>query len=518
MKREKILSQMWWILGILLSAILILWPLGRPGFFISDDGEWMIIRLSAFYQSWREGQFPVRFLGRLNYSYGYPVANFLYPGFLYLGSLIHLLGFSFSDSIKIILGGSVLAAALFIFKWLRLFFSSLASFGGVLGFLFAPYLVFDLYKRGSVGEILALAAAASGMYSIGANRRWLLPLSVGLLLISHNSLALLFLVVFIFYIWAERRGNFWVPLLIGIGSATFFWFPALFERRLVIFDSLTISRPSDHFFTGNKLVLAGVVNMAVLFLLLFRKKLFKGRCLGFFLFISALSTLLATSLSLPLWSNQLLVKLLQFPYRTLAVALIVNAWLIAALINYTAARGQIKLLFLFLVLWIVPLSPVLREVKTVVRPESYYTTNEATTTVADEYLPNWVADKPQSRANQKIEFISGKGKISYKIASSQRLEATVEAKAASVIQINTIYYPGWGVVVDGYPAVIDYLSSGGLMRISLPAGSHSLISEFHETLPRFLADLVSLAFTVFYIGYLVRLKNSRLTQTPVRRR
>lgn len=71
-------------------------PLMRSGFFITDDGEWMIIRLSAFYQSLADGQFPVRFLGRLNNSYGYPVSNFLYPGFLYLGSLLHILGASFS--------------------------------------------------------------------------------------------------------------------------------------------------------------------------------------------------------------------------------------------------------------------------------------------------------------------------------------------------------------------------------------------------------------------------------------
>src|SRR3990167_1912376 len=104
-QRYRVLSSVW-ILGILVASMIVLWPLARLGFFVSDDGEWMIIRLSAFYQSLAEGQFPVRFLGRLNHSYGYPVANFLYPGFLYIGSVIHRIGFSFVDSIKLILGGS----------------------------------------------------------------------------------------------------------------------------------------------------------------------------------------------------------------------------------------------------------------------------------------------------------------------------------------------------------------------------------------------------------------------------
>src|SRR3990172_11337145 len=90
------------IVILLLLIIPSIWFLLLPGFFESDDGEWMVIRLSAFYQSLADGQFPVRFLGRLNNSYGYPVANFLYPGFLYIGSLVHFLGLSFVTSVKFV--------------------------------------------------------------------------------------------------------------------------------------------------------------------------------------------------------------------------------------------------------------------------------------------------------------------------------------------------------------------------------------------------------------------------------
>src|SRR5689334_16871102 len=99
-----------WLVGILAAAILVVPPLGKPGFFVSDDGGWMIIRLSAFSQSFREGQFPVRFLGRLNHNYGYPVSNFLYPGFLYAGSVIHAVGFSFTDTVKLIFGSSIVVS------------------------------------------------------------------------------------------------------------------------------------------------------------------------------------------------------------------------------------------------------------------------------------------------------------------------------------------------------------------------------------------------------------------------
>src|SRR5947207_9662379 len=112
-------TSTWVIFFVLLSVSIVCLPLLHKGFFVTDDGDWMIIRLSAFFQSFREGQFPVRFLGRLNNGYGYPVANFLYPGFMYAGSLIHALGISFIHTTKYLLFGSVLTTAVFTYLWLR---------------------------------------------------------------------------------------------------------------------------------------------------------------------------------------------------------------------------------------------------------------------------------------------------------------------------------------------------------------------------------------------------------------
>lgn len=505
MKRIKYFPQICWILGLLSACVLVLWPLFKPGFFVSDDGEWMVIRLSAFFQSFREGQFPVRFLGRLNHSYGYPVANFLYPGFLYLGSFIHILGFSFPDTIKIILIGSVLTAVLFIYFWLKTSFSSLASFAGALGFLFAPYLVFDMYKRGSVGEILALAAAAAGFYSLDTGKRWLFPLVVGFLIISHNSLALLILPMFIGYILARRVKGFWLPLVIGIGTATFFWFPALFERRYVVFDAVTVSNPADYFVGGNSLNLLGIVGAITLLLVLFKQKVVRSSLGWFFLLVSVISFFLATSVSAPIWKMTFMVKLLQFPYRTLVLALLSGSWLVAALLEYTSKSYQWKLLALFLILWLIPLWSTTTKVQTVAKPEGFYTTNEATTTVADEYMPRWVTRQLRERGRQKLEFLKGNGEINYQTVTSQRLEATVAVKAESVLQLNTVYYPGWGVVIDDNPVHIDYLTSEGLILVKVPPGKHRLVAEFHETLPRFIADLTSAMFGLTYIGYIVSL-------------
>jgi len=125
---------------LILFFLIFLFPATRslfhPGFFISDDGEWMIIRLTAFHQALAVGEFPVRFVFRLNHEYGYPLFNFSYPAGFYLGELIHLLGFNFIDSIKIVFGLSVVGAALFSYLCLRTRFTILAS---LLGSLFYVY-------------------------------------------------------------------------------------------------------------------------------------------------------------------------------------------------------------------------------------------------------------------------------------------------------------------------------------------------------------------------------------------
>ncbi|MCL4354272.1 hypothetical protein M1349_02245, partial [Patescibacteria group bacterium] len=152
----------------------------HPGFFASDDGNWMVIRFSAFYEALRNGQFPVRFLPRLNQGFGYPVADFLYPLFMYLGVPIHILGFNFVNTVKVILALSVVFSSIFTFLWLRKMFDNLSSFIGAAFYTLFPYHLYDIYKRGSVGEVLALAIAPFIFWQIERGNYLLTSLGISL--------------------------------------------------------------------------------------------------------------------------------------------------------------------------------------------------------------------------------------------------------------------------------------------------------------------------------------------------
>lgn len=506
MKKSK---STWWFFLLFLASLLVLAPLMRSGFFVSDDGEWMIIRLSAFFQSLREGQFPVRFLGRLNHSYGYPVANFLYPGFLYLGSLIHALGFPFVETTKIILALSVVGSALAAFWWLRVYFSVSASVLGTFGFLFSPYLLFDLYTRGSVGEVLAFLPAFGGFYSIATKKRWLFALSVALLVVSHNTLALMFLGIFSLFLFWRGAFEFFPALALGLGIAGFFWLPALFERRFVIFDSTVVSRPLSYLVTQKDTVLLGFVAIVSALLLFLRKDTMKLAEKNFFLLVFSVSIIVATPLATGVWTWETLGKLVQFPYRFLAISVVASTWIIASLFQTVSGRSRLGLLVLFAVLWIFTLWSSHSSIIYINQPEGYYTTNEATTNVADEYMPIWVIEKPQKRAGQKLEFVVGRGTIESEKATSQHVIANITAREEGIVRVNTVYYPGWGVLVDGTPTKIDHENREGLIQVKMPVGTHTLRAEFRETPARLLSDLVSVGSLITLAALALRDRRRR---------
>lgn len=480
------------------AACLILWPLFKPGFFVTDDGDWMVIRLSAFYQSLREGQLPVRFLGRLNYSYGYPVANFLYPGFMYFGSVLHALGLPFVEVVKVIMGLGAVFAGIFTYGWLRHWFGKTASLIGSVSVLWSPYLLFDIYKRGSVGEVLAMSAGAACLYSI-ERAKYLLPLFLAVLLVSHNSVALLFLLFISGYVFVTRQVRSVItPLILGIGMATWFWGPALAERVYVQFDGLKISDPTRYLLVGSQLPLLGLP-VVIAFIVLMSRRV-RSVFAGYNIAVVLVTALLNLPLFAWIWKFSWSSALIQFPYRLLAVSVFAGAWLLAGFVQKNSQK--LLLLTVFTVLFAVGPMIRLTDIKSVHHPEGYYSTNEATTTVADEYLPRWVKQKFSDRAPLKVEFFEGSGSIVINYASTQRISGVIYANAPAVMQVNTIYYPGWGITVDGRPAAIDYHNPAGLMRFSVSQGSHDFYLEFRETFSRFVMDLIAVVFAVIYLWYL----------------
>lgn len=523
---------------IIVFSLIALWPFFKKGYFETHDGDWIIIRFSAFHQTLVVGQFPVRFVDRLNNNFGYPVFNFLYPLPFYLAEIPKLLGLNFEESIKLITVVATLGSTIAMYWALSQKFNKEASFAGSVIYLFAPYRFVDLYVRGSFGENVAflfIPLILGSIFKIVKGNKLFLPvlsfLIAGLIL-SHNVMAFLFLPILLvigLILVQNSRFNIFAAFLGGLTLSLFYWLPALYDLQFVKFSQTKISEISDHLVNFSRLIIPswgfgnlpsgengfspqiGIVAIALfisaIIFRLFDKK--KNLIIDFSLILFLLSAFLMLGFSLFFWSIVPLTDLIQFPWRLLAVIVFASPILAAYVIDKSDQR---LITATIIILAAVISTAVYTKPKTFVeREEPFYSTNEDTTTVRDEYMPIWVKEKPHGRANEKLEIVSGNARIVKQTIKTANYKTIIESESESEILVNSVYFPGWQVKIGNKIQEINFENTNGLITFSLPKGRHEVIIKYGKTpvhLASEIISLFSLVGTGSYFFYIWRKQNS----------
>lgn len=511
-------------------SLLSCWPFFKRGYFESHDGEWMVIRFSAFHQTLASGQFPVRFVDRLNNNYGYPVANFLYPLPFYLAEIPKLLGFGFVESVKIVFVLSAVSSVLAMFWALSQRFSPAASLTGAIVYLFIPYRFVDLYVRGSLGENVAfvfLPLILGSILKIAKGEKiftFLLSFSVAGLVLSHNVITIIFLPFIV--IWSYLLlGKKLLPLvrafILGILMSTFFWLPALLDLKYVRLSQIKVSEITNHLVDPVKLFMPswgygpnpnsidgmsiqiGIVTIViittVIFLLFKTKRDYK--IISFLVVVFFALVLKNTKYTAFLWQAIPGADIIQFPWRLHALLVFITAYLAA----YTIELTQKKTILAVVIVGasILSTASYIKPAAFTDKGDSFYSTNEDTTNVRDEYLPLWVTNKPDKRPAEKIEII-GAGQIISKSIESAKYSAVLKSEERTKLQVNTIYFPGWQAKVDGKDVDINYQNPNGVITFGLPQGMHEVIISYGRTPVHLAAELVSLLAILAAGAYLYR--------------
>ncbi len=451
-----------------LSILLpIIFPFIKPGLPITDDLSLLTIRFSAFHQALRDGQIPVRWLGRLNNEYGYPVMNFIYPAPFYGAEIFHLLGLNFQNSIKTILVLSTIFSSFFTFLWLKQKFSKIPALLGAFLYVWHPYYLYDLYSRGSLGEIFALIWPPLIFFFLD-RKNWLFAsVFTAILITSHNSLAFLFFPIILIYAYLSLHSptsqclnislssisryrkylnisqDFVFFVLFSIFLSAWFTFPALCEQQFTVFSQTQISD----------------------------------------------------------WQFPILGRLLQFPFRLWSLTIPFVPFILGWIWHKNKSSS---LYFLFTIFYLLSSIVILRQVKYEIKPDSWYSTNESTTTTRDEYLPKWVKIKPAGRPDQKIETLDNNAKISQVKAKNHWISFVFDATASATIQINTVYFPGWQVKIDNQPTTINYTNDRGLIIFSVPSGHHEVLVSFVRTPVRILGEILTITAFIFVLYFFIR--------------
>ncbi|HLB60473.1 MAG TPA: 6-pyruvoyl-tetrahydropterin synthase-related protein [Patescibacteria group bacterium] len=527
------------LLIILLTGIF-LWPFFPDGIPVTHDGEVHVVRIAAYFKAIRDGQIPPRWAGDLNYGFGSPALSFSYPLAGYMGSALHAVGVSYETGYKFIAAMSFILAPLAFYRWMIRRFPPFASFTGALFYGLAPYHFLDLYVRGAIGEVMAfvwvpviLLSLENAVTEKSKGRRPVLigGISIALLMLSNNGIAVLFMPIMVCYslilLYQVQKKNrtaaalrIILILLSGLALSAFYWFPALAEQRYLASGAIREMTYRDNFASALQLLIPiwgfgsgvyeegglsphiGPLHIGVVIVTLYflqRRK--DERIISlFWLFIFYAGVLMAQSASEPLWSRISLLQQLQFPWKFTAVSSFAASVLAVSLFSHVRRRFIVIGTLLTLIILSVPLSTVIGHAE---NPDTYYEEFPGTTLYHSEATTRWTTGDAYEFPLQQIEVIGGQGTVDDIAIKSTMHSFSVHADGDVILLDNTVYFPGWRAYVDSEKVPVEFQdpNNRGLITFRVPEGDHRVTVLFGETPVRAAADGVTVLTVLSLIGW-----------------
>lgn len=515
-----------------------------------------IVRFSQLDKVLRDGFFPARWLPHINFGYGEPTFIFYAPFFDYFGMIFKFFGLSYVNALNAARISLWFLSGLGMYLLAKEFFGRLGGLIAGAAYIMAPYHLSQIYVRGSSAEFAAmtwLPFILWAFYKLWATGKlkyfFMASLFSCLLFLSHNILTMLFgpiIVVFLVMLWWREKNNknlvksFLALSLAGFCSL-FFLLPAFFQKQYVQIGNMLKGHFNyrHHFLYFKQLIyspwgygasmppnqvdemsfmigfmywiLAGV---AIYILYKFwknKEKTKEKNILLFFSVIFVLSIFFTLFISAPFWQIIPILKFVQFPWRFLTIVSFTSSFLAGAIMllidkEKEVLRGSVAVGIIILI--VVTNYSYTRPGKAynIVGGDNVYeeamVMQGAGVTGALEYTPIWSNEVPEFIAVDKYEVLEGDIVMVEQDVKAQRYQFNFQAETYGKVRINTYYFPGWKIFIDGEESKIDYSNEYGLMDIELPAGQHNVEVVFARDTLRLWAEIISLLslLILFLIG------------------
>ena len=524
--KKKVIVLLPYII-VLSFAFLAGFPLLKSGLPPTHDGEYHIIRFYEFDKVLRDGNIYPRFAPDLNNKMGVPLFNYVYPLPNYAASFLHFFGVSFINAFKYQMFIASLAGGIFFYLFTKKIWGVLGGITGSVFYTFSPYHFVDIYVRGSVGEVWALAFFPAFLWSITIfikekNIFYGLFSSIflALLIFSHNILGLMFFMFAIFYVaflifQSKDKKNLILStlslILIGLGLSSIFWIPALLESKYV--TGLQIYNVKDNFPELYQLIFPswgtgfsssdlsnqisfqiGIANLIAVFFSFFvavKLAFKKDRRLYFVMFflISFFFTLfLLLKKSIFIWEAVPFMNYFQFPWRLLSLLILISSFISASIFSIIKSKiFACLLIFLGVSLTIGYTKPAYYHQ----REDNYYTTKsnfiDGTNSVGNYFNTIWFNNKLKKQGKLELE----KNEIILEQITSQNYKFILSLDKAKSVTLNTVYFPGWTVFINGEKRKISNTKDGRI-SFSVSAGKSIVELRFLDTATRNTAKFISI--------------------------
>ena len=353
-------DSVWPVAVVCLSGLGVMLPfLLKPYATQADDVLHHLFRLFALDQALSQGDaYPLRFPG-FGYGYGAAVLSYYPPLSYYLMEALHLLGADYVLAYKVAFTSIALGAALSSYYLAARIFGRPSAVVVSVAYIYNPYFLANIWRRGAVAEALALAVAPllfAAIHRVAAETSWRsyieASIAVALIILAHPLSTFLFVPFLAVYtalaLILLGHGRPWRAVTILVAGAStgalltcFYWLPAQLEpagRRTV--DPATTMRA---FLEGLKpigqvlrlgwttvfriestlpdfsiAVLTLLVMSPIYFVFTLRRRDTREKAQFAFFAVSAVAAFLAlTNWARPLWERLTPIAYLQFPFRLL---------------------------------------------------------------------------------------------------------------------------------------------------------------------------------------------------------
>lgn len=527
-----------------LFAIPAFYPLLNEGLTASFDGRTHLLRLAALANAVAEGIYLPRWLPAMQLGYGYPVFNFYPPGAYYLALLPSLFGLSLYWSYAL---GFVLAilwagagATLLAYDVVRRHLADDAPTQEVnssvwptlvpalvvgVAYMYAPYLLVNVYIRGSLPEALAQALLPWVLWS---GRRLLITARptgyllffvtfLGGLALTHSLtllLAIPYLTAYLLFLWASR-GPAWgrlgwlvLGLALAAGVSAFFWLPMIVDRRYLSEAGYAMAR--DGWLPGNvwqwtnfldrqfaygydfaRPVQLGMMQllMGCGALLWLRRRHWEWL---FFAVAALLAMVAMGAWALPIWQSNDILAAVQFPWRllslvSLSLAILSAGWLLRLPSGWPQTLGATLLILLIIAAQRPQLGaidyypaasvrldePLLAQAEV----EKGVLTDDPASSV-QEFRPEWAAD------DLTLDVVPHEPpivRISHLQTSPLTFALLVNVPVTTTMRFQDFYFPGWQVTGPGGQSLKPYPSTDlGLLTVDLPRGIYTVTKTWQD--------------------------------------
>ncbi|RME33187.1 MAG: hypothetical protein D6793_10070 [Thermoflexia bacterium] len=532
-----------WLLALMLPAFAIWQALAYPiEEHAVDAALFHVYRAVVFSAALADGQVYPRWVPAINGGLGGPIFTFYSPLIYVLMVALHTVGIPFALTWRAVVALTFLAASAGMFGLgLALFRRADAALAGAAIYTYAPYLLKDLFERGSpqgsaiallpwaLWALLALAERPTGLRLALAAAGW------AAIILTHNATALLVLpVVALFLLFLLLRNGLRsllraaVALAAGMALSAFFLIPFMAERSAVQLQNASASQwtslvvaafPLTEFFGPPPVFDVGLANntigndLGLLTALLLPTGLALGVMfwrsreqamavwVGGLALWSVLAIWLQTPSATPVWrvlERMSMMAYLNFRWRLLCSVGLTVGVAAGALVATTTARWRgavaASAVVLALALVLPSLYPnLLAHHASVPRDPSLEDVLAFTLRAGfpdlsyyKELLPRWrtVAfslEEAQRIASSPISNLPEGGRVLQYERGVRFLKAELETPVDLNGAFHVLYFPGWVGYVDGQQQPIHPAEGSGYVLLNVPAGRHTVVLRYEGT-------------------------------------